>query len=47
MNLRENRPEVEAASARLADYYTLDEGEPACTTGHGEGSGELKHHRIG
>ena len=21
MNLRENRPEVEAASARIADYY--------------------------
>jgi cyanophycin synthetase len=24
--------------------YTLDEGEPACTTSHGEGSGEMTHH---
>lgn len=29
------------------DYYTLDEGEPACTTRHGEGSGKMKHHPIG
>jgi hypothetical protein len=27
-------------------YYTLDEGEPACTTSHGEGSGEMTHHPI-
>src|SRR5262245_35070075 len=31
--------------ARIEDY-TLDEGEPACTTSHGEGSGEMKHHPI-
>jgi hypothetical protein len=27
--------------------YTIDEGEPACTTRHGEGSGKMKPHPIG
>src|SRR5262249_8097972 len=30
----------------IDELYTLDEGEPACTTSHGEGSGEMKHHPI-
>jgi hypothetical protein len=31
----------------VADDYTLDEGEPAGTTSHGEGLGEMRHHPIG
>ena len=35
-----------AACGHQHYHYTLDEGEPASTTSHGEGSGEMKHHPI-
>ena len=40
----ELRHEAMTSTGTLA--YTLDEGEPASTTSHGEGSGEMKHHPI-